>query len=128
MEREHNILIIEDSLLLVEMYIHLFESLGKKTVAKYNGLEARAYLEQNVPDLILLDLNIPFISGEELLDDIQKDHRFANTKIFLISGEGRQSDYLAPKVDLVLSKPVELDLLKRLSSRYLGMPHSAPLA
>lgn len=65
---------------------------GYKTTRAYSGTEALMYLSSNHPDLILLDLMLPGLSGEELLPLIQE------IPVIVVSAKAEVSD----KVDLLL--------------------------
>lgn len=121
MKKKYKLLIVEDSSLLAEMYVYLFDNSDFETIVKYTGFEARIWLENNTPDLVLLDLNLPYVSGENILRQIRQDPRFHATRIFIISGHGQQSHQLEDKVDAVLNKPVQMDELKKLSKRYFQL-------
>jgi CheY-like chemotaxis protein len=72
-------------------------------------------LQTYTPDLILLDLNIPNISGEKVLAYIRAEKQFADTRILAISGSATRASHVRDKVDLILHKPVEYKQLSRLS-------------
>jgi DNA-binding response OmpR family regulator len=68
-----------------------------------------------VPDLLLLDLNIPNVSGEKVLANIRSDERFEGMRILVISGNATRAGQIRDKADLVLHKPIEFDELRRIS-------------
>ena len=71
--------------------------------------EAIAFLNKNISDIILLDIEMPNISGFEFLSDIRKIPSYINTPIIIVSGntgaefadkvkKSSASDYLAKPV------------------------------
>lgn len=62
-----NIFIIDDDVCIGDMLEELLTREGYGTARAYSGTEALMYLSSNRPDLILLDLMLPGLSGEELL-------------------------------------------------------------
>lgn len=87
------ILIVDDDVYIGDM---LEELLGKEnyvTARAYSGTEALMYLSVNRPDLILLDLMLPGLSGEELLPLIQ------GIPVIVVSAKAD----IPGKVDLLLS-------------------------
>ena len=72
------ILIAEDDNEINGMLTELLESRGYHTKSAYSGTEALLYLEKEAPCAVLLDLMLPGITGEELLEPIrEKDTRIA---------------------------------------------------
>ena len=82
-----------------------------------DGDFAAARLEEVVPDLVLLDLNLPGKSGREMLAQIRADKRLANTRIILTTADEQQADMIEKDADLVLLKPISPGQLKELALR-----------
>ncbi|PKO12002.1 MAG: hypothetical protein CVU39_26445 [Chloroflexi bacterium HGW-Chloroflexi-10] len=82
-----------------------------------DGDSAAARLDNVIPALVLLDLNLPGTSGRELLAQIRGDKRIANTCIILATADERQADILDKDADLVLLKPISPGQLKELALR-----------
>lgn len=85
------ILIVEDSKLVHKMYDIM---LGHcELVHCYDGLDALQRLAEH-PDaaLILLDLNMPRMSGLEFLAKVKQDAVFAAIPVVIVSTEGREED------------------------------------
>ncbi|MBQ8079204.1 MAG: response regulator, partial [Oscillospiraceae bacterium] len=66
-----NILIIDDDASISEMLSEALENEGYTVSKAYSGTEAMMFLSQSQPDLVLLDLMLPGLSGEELLPHIK---------------------------------------------------------
>ena len=49
-----------------------------------DGLSASNWLYDNVPDLLVLDLHLPFLSGEDILNQVNADDRFFETRIMIV--------------------------------------------
>ena len=71
MKNEYKILIIEDDLLLNDMTKRLLTQHGYCATSAYSGSEALLLIERSSFDLILLDLMLPGISGEIVLEKIK---------------------------------------------------------
>ena len=82
-----------------------------------DGDFAAARLEEVVPTLVLLDLNLPGKSGRELLAQIRGDKRLAATRIILTTADEQQADMIEKDADLVLLKPISPGQLKELALR-----------
>lgn len=95
-----NILLVEDDTLDVmdaRRTLSRMDILYKMSVVK-NGEEALAYLDQvskgegEVPDIILLDLNMPKMNGVEFLTQIRRKDEWKNTKVFVITTSDERED------------------------------------
>lgn len=86
------VLVIEDTELLRRMYSDRLEADGYSVVAASNGLEGVAALRANSPDLILLDLVMPQMSGLEFLEIAKADPRTQNTPVLILSNLGQDED------------------------------------
>ncbi len=86
------VLVVEDTELLRRMYSDRLELDGFNVVAAADGLEALSVLRTSTPDLILLDLVMPRMSGLEVLEVIKKDPRLSKTPVVILSNLGQDSD------------------------------------
>lgn len=111
-------LIIEDSVLLAEYFAHVLQEAGYETEIVANGSLAQERLHQITPDLVLLDLNLPFVSGEELLVQIRADVRLSETRVLIASADGTHASQLVDRADLVLQKPIDYHQLRILSAKF----------
>jgi chemosensory pili system protein ChpA (sensor histidine kinase/response regulator) len=82
-----------------------------------DGVEAMQRLNQIVPDIIILDLNLPGLSGREILENVRADARLAKTRVILTTADERQAETLTNEVDIVLLKPVSPTQLRELALR-----------
>ena len=92
------ILIVEDSELLHRMYNVIcirYINQGAQILHSFNGQEALAKLAQEPDvDLIILDINMPVMSGLEFLQHRQKLGVFQQIPVIIISTEGKEEDTL----------------------------------
>lgn len=84
-----------------------------------DGDTAAARLDEVIPNLVLLDLNLPGKSGQELLAQIRADERLANVPVILTTADEQQADMLNEQADIVLLKPISPSQLKEFSKRLL---------
>ncbi len=82
-----------------------------------DGKDAMERLKQIVPDIVILDLNLPGISGREILESIRADARLANTRVILTTADERQAETLTDEADLILLKPVSPTQLREMTLR-----------
>ncbi len=107
-------LVVEDSAVLAACFAEVLYDAGYKVEIAEDGQAAMNWLQTTVPDLILLDLNIPNVSGEKVLAHIRTEEQFGATRILAISGSATRASQIRGKVDLIMHKPVEYETLRRL--------------
>ena len=88
-----------------------------------NGVDALAYLRQQgayagvlLPDLILLDLNLPKMDGREVLAEIKTDPHLMSTPVIILTTSASQDDITrayASHANCYVTKPVDLDQFLR---------------
>lgn len=108
-----NILIIDDDVSINEMVSEALMNEGYSVEKAYSGTEALLLLEKTCPDLILLDLMLPGLSGEKLLPKIK------DIPVIVVSAKADVSDkvglLLAGAADYI-TKPFNIDeLLARIT-------------
>lgn len=86
------ILVVEDADLLRRMYTDRLTRDGYHVLVANNGIEALSTLRSNTPDLILLDLVMPQMSGLEVLDVVQRDPRLSAIPVVVLSNLGQDAD------------------------------------
>jgi CheY-like chemotaxis protein len=82
------IMLVEDDAILVEMYQAKFELEGHEVSVATNGEECLALLEQQTPELILLDILMPKINGFHVLKEIKKQPHLRQIPIILLTNLG----------------------------------------
>jgi DNA-binding response OmpR family regulator len=110
-------LIIEDNADLNQLFCEALAEAGFVTKGMLDGKEAEQCLQETEPQLILLDLHLPKISGADLLAEIQQESRFEDTFIIVASADGTWTNHLKEKADIVLNKPVSYVQLRDLGVR-----------
>lgn len=79
------IVIAEDNPSLADIYKSRLEILGYQCTIAGDGEEALTIIEQQKPDLVLLDLMMPRIAGDEVLRRMRASEWGKTTKVFIIS-------------------------------------------
>jgi len=88
-----------------------------------DGFEAGKKVMEFLPQLVVLDLNLPGIDGFKVCESIRKDERFKQTKILAITGlspSDSEKRILAAGANEFLSKPFKNPDLKEKLSRLIG--------
>ena len=109
------ILIMEDdmdihSLIKEALNLHDFQ-----TLSAYSGTEGKLLFEQNQIDLVLLDLMLPGVNGEEFFRDIRKNSGVPVIVISAISDQSSKLELLTNGADSYITKPFDVkELLARI--------------
>jgi CheY-like chemotaxis protein len=82
---EYRMLIIDDDAVFCEIADQLFSSLGYTVRCAEDGFEALAMMKEALPDIVICDLNMPRMSGFELLSIVRR--RFPQIPVIAMSGE-----------------------------------------
>jgi DNA-binding response OmpR family regulator len=86
------ILIVEDDALFQSVYCTRLEEEGYNVKVAGNGEEALQEMEAAPPDLILLDIILPRLSGFEVLERLRADARFAQIPVIILSNRSEPKD------------------------------------
>lgn len=86
------ILVVEDTELLRRIYSDRLTQDGFRVLPAADGLEALSLLRTELPDLILLDLIMPKMSGLEVLELVKKDPRLKDVPVLILSNLGQDAD------------------------------------
>jgi DNA-binding response OmpR family regulator len=104
------ILLADDDPGIREMLGRVLESEQYEVVLAGTGREAVAKFAAHLPDLILLDLNMPDLDGWEAIDRITRTHPFAS--VIVITARPKQYEQAAGMfIDALMEKPLDLALL-----------------
>jgi diguanylate cyclase (GGDEF)-like protein len=110
-------LIIEDDRDIVALFRHVMDLAGYRTEIVLHGGVAVEYLSKTTPDIVLLDLSLPGVSGVEILRMMRSDERLKNVPVVVITAHSHLIETLPVKPQLVLIKPVNIEQLTNLVLR-----------
>ncbi|HSW85858.1 MAG TPA: response regulator [Candidatus Saccharimonadales bacterium] len=79
------IVIVEDKANLAEIYKTRLELLGYQCFVAYDGVEALSMIQRELPELVLLDLMVPKIAGDQILATLRSSDWGKNIKVLIIS-------------------------------------------
>jgi len=87
-----NILVVEDEDAIREMLMMVLEQAGFMPISAADAEEAQKALDENLPDLILLDWMLPGISGVEWARRLKKEPIYRDIPIILLTARGEEED------------------------------------
>jgi two-component system, cell cycle response regulator DivK len=120
-----SILIVEDNALNLKLLVDLLEAHGYRTISTGDGLEAINLARQTRPDLILMDVQLPDVSGLEITRWLKEDERTKDIPVvavtaFAMAGDERRARDAG--CDGYIAKPIMVADFLRTITGYLGKP------
>ena len=118
-----NVLLVEDDRATREMYEYALRLAGFTVSAAADGFAGLRVIEQQLPDVIVLDLDLPHVSGLDVHQEIVSHAETRSIPIVVVTGTG----WKAPAgVFRTLRKPINSDVLVAVVQQALE-EHGAPL-
>jgi len=120
METKKRVLIAEDDINLRTLFAKIFTRREFEVILAVDGQAAIDAVEQTLPDILILDINMPFVSGLDVLTYIRASQRLKHLKIIVVTGNA--TAYQSPEsglADLFLIKPVSTHDLVVLAQRLM---------
>ena len=113
--KQSRILVIDDSTTNIVLLEAILAEKGYTIETALNAKEAFARIEKQVPDLILLDLLMPKVSGFDFLEELRKDEKTKKTPVIVISAITTDDENTRKINDLetvdFLRKPIDIQYL-----------------
>lgn len=110
-------LIVEDDRDILALFRHVLDLAGYRTEIVMHGKVAVEHLSRTTPDIVLLDLGLPGISGSEILTMMRADERLKDVPVVVITAHPLLAATLPVTPQLVLIKPVNIEQMSRLIQR-----------
>lgn len=108
------ILIIDDSKTNVILLDAILGNRGYEIIKTSSVKEALPFMEHSLPDLILLDLLMPRVSGYKFLEDIRKNERTKNIPVMIVTAViEKESKIKTQKLGIIdyIEKPIDIQTL-----------------
>jgi two-component system, cell cycle response regulator DivK len=84
------ILVAEDNLPNRELIREILEAYGHEVIEAGDGRQALDELEKNLPDLVLLDIQMPVLDGYAVVREVRKTPRLATFKVLALTAYAMQ--------------------------------------
>lgn len=132
-----NVLIVDDNrefVGLLKEYLHRQEDIEVVGVA-YNGLEALELIDQKAPDIVILDIIMPYLDGIGVLERLEGKNPNNRPRIVMLTAFGQES--ITHRVfelgaDYYILKPFDLEILsdrlRQISEAFGNLPAKVPYA
>ena len=110
-------LIVEDDQDLAIIFARALQDAGFETQIVRSGDTALMWLSSTTPDVVVLDLHLPRISGGDLLQRIRANPQLEGVKVIIATADPQLAEVLQEEADLVLLKPIGFSQLRDLAAR-----------
>lgn len=114
------VLVVEDDPELSEIFAFALEAEDFRTEVVRDGGLALERMRATSPDIVMLDMHLPNMSGTEILTRMRADPLLAATKVVIVTADALIARQNEDMVDMVLLKPVSFDQVSRLPKRLLS--------
>ena len=118
--KDNFVFIIEDDDFLGDIFSKALEGMCTSEVIK-DGLVALKRLEEIAPNLIVLDLNLPGVGGEKILDAIRSNPALRSAHVIVCTANALKAELLRDSAEIVMLKPVNPIQLREIASRFLAL-------
>jgi len=117
------VLIVEDNELNMKLFHDLLEAHGYDTIQTRNGLEAIDLAREHRPDLILMDIQLPEVSGLEVTKWIKEDDDLRSIPVIAVTAfamKGDEERIRQGGCEAYISKPISVARFIETVRSYLG--------
>jgi two-component system cell cycle response regulator DivK len=120
--RKKLVMIVEDNDLNLKLFRDLLEAHGYDTIHTRDGFQVLALARKNHPDLILMDIQLPEVSGIEITGWLKADQELKSIPVIAITAfamRGDEEKIRAGGCDDYLSKPIAVHQFIATVKKYL---------
>jgi two-component system, chemotaxis family, chemotaxis protein CheY len=123
-----NILVVDDSAVMRAMIIRILRLTGLSLGEVYeapNGREGLKVLDEKWVDLALVDINMPVMNGEEMIDSVRNNQTTADLPIIVVSTESNMErvETIRKKNVEFVHKPFTPEVLRKTVLQLTGVSH-----
>jgi CheY-like chemotaxis protein len=115
-DKEKTVLIVEDEVDAAELFSEMMRVSGYRVVKSYSSGPALALINNEQPDVVILDIMMPDISGLEVLRFMRREPKLAEIPVIVVSAKSMPNDIrtgLEAGASMYLTKPVGFLELKQ---------------
>jgi two-component system cell cycle response regulator DivK len=119
------VLIVEDNEKNLKLVRDVLQATGYRTLEAMTGAAGLALAQEHVPDLVLMDIQLPDTDGVTTLNRLREDARTASVPVLAVTAQAMAGDrerFLEAGFDGYMSKPLDVRALIAEVGRYCGGP------
>jgi CheY-like chemotaxis protein len=102
-------LVVDDSMLIRYTVCRFLEERGFTVESATNGLEALQILERVQPVLIVTDMQMPKMTGSELITELKKKKATAKIPVIIVAGRASGFDETEKRADFAIYKDIDIE-------------------
>jgi len=117
------VLIVEDNELNMKLFRDLLEAHGYKTVQTRDGLEALDLARTHRPDLVLMDIQLPEVSGLEITKWLKDDEELRSIPVIAVTAfamKGDEEKIRQGGCEAYIAKPISVAHFVEMVERFIG--------
>jgi two-component system, cell cycle response regulator DivK len=117
------VLIVEDNELNMKLFHDLLDAHGYRTLQTRNGMDALRLAREQRPDLILMDIQLPEVSGLEVIRWLKDDETLRDIPIIAVTAfamKGDEERIRRGGCEAYISKPISINMFLDTVRRHLG--------
>ena len=116
-EKRRRILVVEDDIALATMYRSALRFAGFEVWIASDGVSALTRMDMDVPDLVVLDLHLPILRGEAILQEIAAAPHLRHIPVVVVTGD--DAKMAIAQATAILRKPCAPDRLLSVITAHL---------
>ena len=110
-------LVIEDDEDLSVIFAKALEAAGYEVESIRDGREAQKRLSEVVPQVIALDLHLPYVDGNALFNQIEATEALNKTRVIITTADAAKAETYRGRATIVMVKPISYSQLRGISAR-----------
>ncbi|KGB27204.1 chemotaxis protein CheY [Candidatus Liberibacter solanacearum] len=117
------VMIVEDNELNMKLFRDLIETSGYMSIQTRSGLEALEIARQHKPDIIIMDIQLPEISGLEITKQIKEDNELQDIPVIAVTAfamKGDEERIRKGGCEAYISKSISLSIFMETIKKYIG--------
>jgi two-component system cell cycle response regulator DivK len=115
-------MIVEDNELNMKLFSDLLQSNGYDTVQVKDGRDVLATVRQHIPDLIVMDIQLPGVSGLDITKMIKTDDQLKDIPVIAVTAfamKGDEGNIRQAGCDAYISKPISVPIFMETITTFL---------
>lgn len=117
------VLIVEDNDLNMKLFHDLLEAHGYNTIQTKDGMEALSLAREHSPDLILMDIQLPEVSGLEVTKWIKEDEALKSIPVIAVTAfamKGDEEKIREGGCEAYIAKPISVENFLNMVKEFLS--------
>lgn len=118
-----SVLIVEDNELNMKLFHDLLDAYGYQTIQTRNGLDALSLAREHRPNLILMDIQLPEVSGLEVTRWLKEDAELRDIPVVAVTAfamKGDEERIRSGGCEAYVSKPISVPVFLDTVRRFIG--------